>query len=591
MRTAPLAILSIALFLTNLSCAQDYTLGPDSQPQAGVPKGVVTKYTLAPGRFYPGITHNYSLYIPAQYDAAKPAPFMIFLDGGGFAGNGMRVPVVFDNVIAKHDLPPLIGIFIDPGVLPVVSADAQNRYNRIFEYDNVTDRYARFLSEELIPEVAKKYNLSRDPNDRGIGGSSTGAVGAFVAAWNRPDQFRRVLSFIGTFVDMKGADHFPALIRKTETKPLRIFMQDGRKDHVVPNQPWGTFYAGSWPINNQVMYEAFQFAGYDVRYEFGEEGHNGKHGSAIMPEALRWLWRGYPAPIAVHEPAMLGQTGWDPRGKVSTLVSADKPWERIGEAYKSLSNPAGDKEGNVFFAGNKIYKSDSNGKVTVFKEHVDAIESLAIGPDGRLYASQPARQRIVSYGPTGDEKPVAQSVEADHIAINAKGDIYYTSAAHNTVGYLAAKGQKRIAYAGSELAGPAGIALSPDQEILLVADARSRFSWSFQIAGPGALSNGEPFFRLELPESAAQPGASAVTVDAIGQVYFATALGIQVCEANGRVATILNNPEVESISSVTFAGKNLDWLYVTAGGKLFRRPVKQPGVAAWSPIKPPKPPL
>ena len=304
----------------------DYTLGPDSQPQPGVPKGTVTKHVLDPGKFYPGTPHNYSIYVPAQYNAAKPTPFMIFLDGGGFAGN-MRVPVVFDNLIAKGDLPPMIGIFIDPGVLPVLSGEAQNRYNRIFEYDNVSDRYARFLSEELIPEVGKKYNLSKDPNDRGIGGSSTGAVGAFVAAWNRPDQFRRVFTFIGTFVDMKGADHFPALIRKTETRPIRIFMQDGRADHIVPNQPWGTFYGGSWPINNQVMYEAFEFSGYDVKYVLGDEGHNGKHGSAIMPEVLRWLWRGYPQPVVVHEPAMLGQAGWDPRGKVSSFVAADKPWE------------------------------------------------------------------------------------------------------------------------------------------------------------------------------------------------------------------------------------------------------------------------
>jgi len=246
-------LITLALCATAVLCAEDYTLGPDSQPQAGVPNGAVTKYELKPGKFYPGIPHNYSLYIPAQYDAAKPTPFMIFLDGGGFAGNGMRVPVVFDNLIAKHELPPMIGIFIDPGVLPVLSDQAQNRFNRIFEYDNTSDRYARFLIEELIPEVARKYNLSKDPNDRGIGGSSTGAVGAFVAAWNRPDQFRRVLSYIGTYVDMKGADHFPALIRKTETKPIRIFMQDGRNDHVVPNPAWGTFYAGSWAINNPVM--------------------------------------------------------------------------------------------------------------------------------------------------------------------------------------------------------------------------------------------------------------------------------------------------------------------------------------------------
>src|SRR5262249_14678085 len=147
-----------------------------------------------------------------------PSPFMIFLDGSGALSNNVRVPVVFDNLIARRDLPPLIGIFVDPGILPTVSDQARNRFERVFEYDSLSDRYSRFLLEELIPEVAKTYNLSGDPNAHAIEGVSTGAVGAFMAAWNRPDQFRRVLSFIGTFVAMKGADGLPALIRKTEPK-------------------------------------------------------------------------------------------------------------------------------------------------------------------------------------------------------------------------------------------------------------------------------------------------------------------------------------------------------------------------------------
>jgi gluconolactonase len=592
MRT--ITLLCGALFALAAVQAEDYTLGPDSQPQSGVARGAITKYALNPGKFYPGTPHSYSVYVPAKYNAAKPAPFMIFLDGGGFAGNGMRVPVVFDNLIARGELPPLIGIFIDPGVLPVLSGDAQNRYNRIFEYDNISGRYAQFLSEELIPEVGKKYNLSKDPNDRGIGGSSTGAVGAFVAAWNRPDQFRRVLSFIGTFVDMKGADKFPALIRKTEPKPIRIFMQDGRKDHVIPNQPWGTFYAGSWPINNQVMYEAFQSAGYDVKYLLGDEGHNGKHGSAIMPEALRWLWRDYPKPIAVREPEAMNQPGWDPRGKVYSIVSADKPWEPVGAAYKSLDSLTAGKDGIVYFmdaAGNRIYQSDPAGKVTVFKDHADGMRAIAFGPDGRVYASQPGRKRIVSYGAGGDEKIIAPNCEADRLMVNAKGAIYYTDTAHRSIGHIDAKGRKSVAYSGGEVLAPTGLAFSPDQAVLIVTDSQSRFSWSFQIAADGALINGEPFFRLETPETAWRSNVTGVTVDAIGQVYFATPLGIQMSEANGRVAAILNPPSLDPVSDLIFAGKNLDWIYITSGGKLYRRPVKQPGVAIWSPLKPPKPPL
>src|SRR5882757_10970816 len=296
-------VVVVLLFAAGSLRAQSYSLGPDSQPKDGVPKGSVTKHVLAAGVFYPGTPHNYAVYVPAQYDAKRPTALMVFLDGGGYLGDGIRVPVVLDNLIAKHEVPLMIGIFVDPGVLPVVSADAQNRFERVFEYDSLSDRYSRFLLEELIPEVAKKYNLSKDPNDRALAGTSTGAVGAFAAAWNRPDQFHRVLSLIGTYVAMKGADGLPALIRKTEPKPIRIFLQDGKNDHIVPAEPYGTFYGGSWPINNRVMFEAFESAGYDVKLVIGDEGHNMKQGAAIMPEALRWLWRGYPKPIVAQEPA------------------------------------------------------------------------------------------------------------------------------------------------------------------------------------------------------------------------------------------------------------------------------------------------
>ena len=154
-----------------------------------MPKGTLTQHTLAPGKSYPGTPHNYQIYVPRRYNQSRPTPFMIFLDGNGYAGDGIRVPVVFDNLIAKGDLPPMIGIFINPGVLPAVSEQAQNRYERIVQYDSLTSRFSSFLVDELIPEVAKRYNLSNDPNDRGIAGSSTGGVGAFVAAWERPDQF------------------------------------------------------------------------------------------------------------------------------------------------------------------------------------------------------------------------------------------------------------------------------------------------------------------------------------------------------------------------------------------------------------------
>ncbi len=583
-----------ALFAATIAHAADYPLGPDSQPQSGVPKGSVAKYELKAGSFYPGTPHNYSIYVPAQYDAAKPTPFMIFLDGSVFLIDKVRVPVVFDNLIAKHDLPPLIGIFVDPGMLPTLSDQAQNRVERIFEYDSLSDRYSRFLLEELIPEVAKKYNLSKAPDDRALCGLSTGAVGAFMAAWNRPDQFHRVLSFIGTYVAMKGADALPALIRKTEPKPIRIFLQDGKKDHIVPAEPYGTYFAGSWPINNQVMFEAFESTGYDAKLVMGDGGHDIEQAAAITPEALRWLWRGYPDPIVADEPAAMSQPGWDPRGKVYSVVSANKPWQQVGETYDSVASPTADKDGSVFFsdsAANRIYKAGADGKVTLFKDHSMGAKALRVGPDGRLYAFQPAANRIVVYGSGGGEEVVAENVEANDIAITAHSTLYFSDANHKTIGYIDAKRRMRVVYDGGEIALPSGVALSPDQAMLIVTDGQARFSWSFQIAPDGSLIHGEPYYRLEMPEAGWMSGVQGVVEDSAGQVYFATPLGIQFCEANGRVAGILNPPEPGTISDIAFAGQNLDWLYVSEGGKLFRRSVKVTGATVAAPVKPPSPPL
>jgi gluconolactonase len=498
------------------SFAADYSLGPDSQPQPDVPKGAVTKHVLKPGKYFPGTPHNYSLYVPAQYDKSKPMAFMIFLDGNGALGNATRANVVFDNLIHKKELPPMIGIFVDPGVLPPVSEGAQSRFERVFEYDSLSPRFSNFLIDELIPEVSKSFHLSSNPNDRGIYGVSTGAVGALVAAWHRPDQFRRVLSFIGTFVAMKGADGFAALIRRSEAKPLRVYLQAGRNDHIAPNQPYGTFYAGSWPVNNQVMHEALQFAGYDVRFDLGEEAHNMKHGSAVLPDALRWLWRGYPEPIAVREPAALGAEGWDPRGKVSSIVSATSTWESVSE-----------KEANPL----------------------------------------PSNTRVK----TGN------------------GNTYFVDIASKRIGRVDPKG--RTQHFAHELAAPSGIALSPDEAMVVVTDSTARFSWSFQIDEKGDLVNGEPFYRLEVPESGWRSGVMAATFDSIGQVYFATALGIQMCEANGRVAALLHSPEVRSgLTAVAFGGPGMSTLYVrTESGKLYRRAVKVQGVAGKSKL--PRPPL
>jgi gluconolactonase len=599
----------------------DYSLGPESQPQPGVPKGTLSRHILAPGKFFPGTPHNYQLYVPAQYDASRPIACMIFLDGSGYAGNGVRVPVVLDNLIARRDVPPLIAIFLDPGVMPARSDQAQNRYERIFEYDSLTPRFANFLIDELMPEVARTYNLSNDANDHGIAGLSTGGVGAFVAAWNRPDQFRRVITWIGSFGNFRGADRLPGLIRRTEPRPLRVFMQTGRQDLVN--------YAGSWYLENPRMAAALEFAGNDVSIELGEEGHSNRHGASILPDTLRWLWRDYPQPITVRDPQPgagrgifaqlvprrelappLPQTappaqatgapaagrGGGPRGAVYALIDRDKPWEQVGDTYTSAASPAMDKAGNVFFADparSRIYKSDAARAVTVFKQHTGGARALRVGADGRLYATQLSARRLVSYGPAGDEKVVAQNIQANDLVLTRNGAIYFVDTAQKTVGYVDEKGQRRVVYSGGEIMSPTALTLTPDQAMLLVGDGMDRYQWSFQIAADGSLVNGEPFQRLEMPEEGLFSGVGGLAVDSIGYVWATSAMGIQVCEQPGRCTNILNKPEFNAtpITSVAFGGPGRAWLYVTQGGKVFRRETKRTGVVAWEPVKPPQPGL
>jgi gluconolactonase len=556
MRTYFSGLLAVSLTLPGC-LGVDYVLGPDSQPKPDVPQGVVKKYVLPPGKYFPGTPHNYSVYVPRQYDPSKPAAFMVFLDGSGALGNGVRAPVVLDNLIHAKDLPVMIGIFVDPGVLPATTG-TQSRFERVFEYDSLSDRFSSFLVDELIAEVGKTHNLSLDPNDRGIYGVSTGAVGAMVAAWHRPDQFRRVLSFIGTFVAMKGGDSFAALIRRSEAKPIRVFLQAGRNDHIVPNQPQGTFYAGSWPVNNQVLLEALQFAGYDAKLEMGDEAHNMKHGAAILPDALRWLWHGYPEPITVREPSALNGPGWDPRGKVSSIVSANQGWERIHSA--AASAVAGLNSKVYFWSGTSIF-SVEDGKAVPFQQDVGNGSALAVGADSRVYAGLAGR--IVSYGP--NRTVVMEGVEASGLAVTARGSVYYVDRTHKKAGLAGGKA------VDLDMLSPAGIALSPDDGMAVVTDAGGRFSWSYQLGPEGGLRNGEPFFRLEMPETGWMSDVRGVALDSTGQVYFATALGIQMCEANGRVAAILHRPRIRGLA---FGG---DYLYAATDDGLWRRPVKVKG--------------
>ena len=266
-----------------LSAADDYTYGPDSSRQDGVPAGKVTGPMKLKSEVFAGTERDYWVYVPARYNAEQPACVMVFQDGGSYVNEKgqFRVPVVFDNLIHKKEMPVTVGVFVSPGAFPVEGG--QPRSNRSFEYDTVSNQYARFLEKELLPEVAKTVKVRGDASGRALCGISSGGICAFTAAWERPDLFSKVLSHVGSFTNIRGGDVYPGLIRKTERKPIRVFLQDGSGD--LDN------LHGSWPLANQSMAASLKFMGYDYRFAYGDGGHNGKHGGVLLPESLKWLWR------------------------------------------------------------------------------------------------------------------------------------------------------------------------------------------------------------------------------------------------------------------------------------------------------------
>ncbi len=281
-------LLTLALlFVASVGLADDsqYKLGAESMPQDGVPHGTVTEGVLK-SKVFEGTIRQYWVYVPKQYDGSKPASVMVFQDGHAYVADKgqFRVPTVFDNLIHKGKMPVTIGIFLNPGhKADEVPKEPWKSSNRSFEYDTLSDQYARFLIEEVLPEVGKQYKLSTNPADRAICGISSGGICAFTVAWQRPDQFQKVLSHVGSFTNIRGGNVYPFLIRKTERKEMRVFLQDGSGD--LDNAH------GNWWLANLEMDAALKFQKYDYKFVGGEGGHNGIHGGAILPESLEWLWR------------------------------------------------------------------------------------------------------------------------------------------------------------------------------------------------------------------------------------------------------------------------------------------------------------
>lgn len=284
-----------------------YQLGPDSLAHDGVPKGEVRGPFVLPSEAYPGTQHTYWVYVPAQYDPAVPASLMIFNDGQAYKNmdGDLRAPNVLDNLIHRREIPVMLAVFINPGRTPEQPEPTPQNWgdrttNRPTEYNSLDDRYARVIVDELMPVLHKEYSISKDPERHGIGGASSGAIAAFTVAWERPDHFRKVLSMIGSFTNIRGGHAYADIVRKSPNKPLRIYLQDGRNDNRGLRQ--GKYdETRDWFLQNVRLMQALSEKGYDLNYQWGIGAHNQKHAGAVFPDMMRWLWRDHPASTDVHD--------------------------------------------------------------------------------------------------------------------------------------------------------------------------------------------------------------------------------------------------------------------------------------------------
>lgn len=601
-----LAFLFLSVVCT-FAAEPEFPLTADSKPQADVPKGEIIKgsYTARDGSVFPGTQRDYQIYLPAGLNKSQPAAFMVFQDGVIY-----QAPVVFDNLIAKKEIPPLVGIFIKPGVVPAANENALPRFNRSYEYDSITPTYSDFLIDEFLPAIESRHSLklSTDPNHAAISGNSSGGICASKVAWHRPDRFRRVFTGVGTYVGIHGADQLPVLVRKFEPKPLRIFLQSGTGDN--------NLYCGDWWMANQMMERSLTWAGYDVNHAWGEGGHNAKHATQIFPDVLRWLWRDWQTTMEVKANPK-GESKW----KGYEVVGAGE-WQAINSQPLGVRRLASDKDGTVYFYGSlkpalfklpvgaskpSFLKLRPNGESSPFSS------SLAVGADGRLYCSFTGRtNQLIAYGPDSETTfQIAGNVSFSALCIAHDGKAYLGENGPSFIDLNQPKGPLRVASNSSlpltkhilpklpkdpldmHLAQPgSAMCLSPDQSLIYACDEFDGLGYvsCWQRQADGSALWGQKYFQLQRFASH-RVAASGLCVDTNGWLYVATSLGIQVLDQAGRVNFILPTPK--PVFDVCFGGKDLSELFIACGDTIYKRPTMAKGVVSGQqpPIKPPPPKL
>ena len=501
-------------------------------------RGEVLSFTLSDSPLYPGTEREILVYVPQQYTGERPACLLVCMDGILYDAT-----TVMDNLIASGEMPVTIGVFIQPGVVHDEEGDVV-RYNRCKEFDSTDDLFVTFIETEVLAKVegmqtasGKTIHLSHDANDRAITGASSGGIAAFTAAWNRPDLFSRVYTTVGTFVAMRGGHEYPAVVRKTEPKPLRIYMQDGWYD------VWNPIF-GEWFEYNMLMESAFNFAGYEVFHHWNRGNHSIKYGTLAFPDAMRWLWKGYPAHV---------QKGWSNNGMLQDILLKDEDWQEIALPMAIDSDLFATTDSSIVFSSRSTIC-----KVT----HVGVCTRVGELKSGERLLGEDLTARGTTLYHKG-----AKVAEALHglVAAQVLSDGQYLA--------LCNDGAKSKPNVWVVSAGSRALAVAPDYRFCVTGEAHTHHLLSTIISQQGEMLHSEPFYYLhDLSNGVLQP-AGNMAFDTKGNLYVATEMGVQVADHNGRVRAILSLP-AGRVQSLAFVG---NYLYVLCGNRLFVRKMNAEG--------------
>jgi sugar lactone lactonase YvrE/enterochelin esterase-like enzyme len=544
--------------------APKYT--PPAIKPEDIKPGTIKQFVFKESKVFPGTVRDVTVFIPAQYDANKPACVYVRTDG-----YNPREKTFLETVIATKEMPVTVGVFVKPGTLHAPMKGTADRRNRCFEYDAVNDNNVRFLDEELLPFIAREYqlNLSTDGNDRCISGGSSGGIAAFTAAWNRPEAFSRVYAASGSWVAFRGGHEFPTMVRKFEARPIRSFLTTATRD--MENA------AGDWFLLDQEMDKALKFSGYDHQFRI-IDGRHVQGYAEHWQEAMAFLWKDWPQRVKPAPSA--------PRAQEILIPGED--WKLVAEGFKSTRGPACNALGEVFFAdttNNKIHRIGLDGKVSVFVEEAGLAHGVTVGADGSLFTISEKSGKLMRYDAAGKGSIVMDGIPGHSILARPDGSLYVTTNSDKTNSpgsvWLIKDGKKKQVDAGIKFA--TGLAYRPDQWLLSVAEGHSRWAYSYQIAADGSLVNKERFFHLHVADWDDDAGAESICYSVEGRQFLATRSGIQISADDGPTQVILTVPGRPRVTGVALGGKDKDTLYAFCGNKIWKRKVQHHALGAWTP--------